>query len=117
MRSTPRNASGPRNHGRYPQATLEQFGLPACKRPRVGEAFSAIIAGEDDNCVFCQTIYIQGLEDAADLQIHVLNHALIGLDRPAVDVEQVFPHTLGFGLITGSFPGPVGRIEMKTQEE
>ena len=78
----------PRDDRRDAQATLEQLRLPAGERPRVGEALAAVVAREDDDRVRRQAVRVKRLEDAADLRVHCLDHALIGLLRPAVVVGQ-----------------------------
>jgi hypothetical protein len=50
----------------------------------------------DDDRVLCQIVCVQRLQHTPDLQIHLLDHAPIGLLRPAVEIKQPFPEpTLG----------------------
>ena len=117
-RSSLGNTSRPRDQRGYPQAPFEQLGLPACERPGIGEAFPAVVAGEHDDGVLRQTVGVQRLEHAPDLQIHVLDHGLVGLLRPAVEIKQLFPaQTLGLRFVSRRFPRPVGGIEMEAEQE
>ena len=82
------NPGGPRRSRRDPQSAFQQFGLLAGERPSVGETLAAVVAGEDDDGVFGQAVGVERLEHAADLRVHRLDHALIGLLRAAVEVAQ-----------------------------
>jgi hypothetical protein len=51
----------------------------ASERPGVGETLAAVVAGKYDDCILGQAVGVESLEHAADLRVHRLDHALIGL--------------------------------------
>jgi len=62
-------------------------GFPPGERPRVGIALTAIVAGKNDDRMLGHTVRIERLQHAADLEIHLLDHALIGALGTAVKME------------------------------
>ncbi len=56
--------------------------------PGVGEALAAVVAGEDHDGVVGDAVGLERLQDAADLQVHLHDHARVSALRPAVEMEQ-----------------------------
>ena len=103
-----------------PQTAFEQFRLAAGKGPRAGESFAAIVAGKNDDGVFGQAVGAQGFEDAANLQVHFLDHAPVSLLRAAIKVRQATPgraEPVRLGFIPGRLPRPMRRVEMQAQQK
>jgi hypothetical protein len=112
------NARRPRNDGRNAQTAFKQLCLPACKRPGIGEALAAVVAAEDNDGVVGDAVGVKRFKHAANLEIEVLDHALIGPLRPAIKIdERVTDEPPGFGLISRPLPRPVRRIEVQAQQE
>jgi hypothetical protein len=78
-----------------------------------------VVAGKDDDRVPGQAVHIERLEDAADLQIHALDHSLVGLLRAAVVIHQTSSgdDPLRLRLVAWSFPGPMRRVEMNADQK
>jgi hypothetical protein len=52
-----------------------------------------------------------------DAFVHVVDHAAVGVDVAAVQVEEVVFHLLRQGFVVARFPGPVRRGVVQAQEE
>ena len=108
------NPGGPRDHHGDPQSAFQQFGLLAGERPSVSETLTAVVAGEDDDRIFGQAVGIERIEHAADLRVHRLDHALIGLLRAAVEVAQVRAcHPFRLSFIPGASHGQCGALKWR----
>ena len=94
----------------------KQLGFPAGKRPSVGIALATIVAGEDDDRVLRHAVRIERLQYPADLQIHLLDHPLIGALGAAVEMEQAV-EALRLRLVARSLPRPMRRVEMQADEK
>jgi hypothetical protein len=57
------------------------------------------------------------VHQAADAFVHVVDHAAVGVDVAAVQVEQVVLHLLRQRFVVARFPGPVRRGVVQAQEE
>ena len=65
-----------------------------------------------------EAVGVESLEHAADLRVHSLDHALIGLLRAAVEVAQARAcHPFRFRFVAGPLPWPVRRIEVQADQE
>ena len=73
----------------HADAAFGQVHLAADQRPVVGEALAAVVAGEDHQRVVRQAAASQRVQHPADAFVHVVDHAAVGVDVAAVQVEQV----------------------------
>ena len=113
-----RDARGPGDDSRDAQTSFEKLGFSASEWPRIGEAFPAVVAGEDDNRVVSHSIGVERLKDAADLAIQIFDHAPIRFLRATVEVcEPTVPETPGFCFVSRPFPRPVRRGEVQAEQE
>jgi hypothetical protein len=55
--------------------------------------------------------------DAADALVHVLDHAAVGVDVAAMEMEQVVLHLLGERGVVARLPRPVRRGVVDAEEE
>src|SRR5215831_21290826 len=95
----------PAEHRRDAQPAFQQLRFPPGERPCVSIAFTTIVAGKNDDRVLGYPVRIERLQHAADLEIHLLDHALIGALGAAVDMEQT-REALRLRLVARRFPGP-----------
>jgi hypothetical protein len=65
----------PADEGGYPQAALEQIGLPAAERPDIGKPLAAVVAGEHDDGVARHAGRFESLQNPTHLPIHLGNHS------------------------------------------
>src|SRR5256885_8268376 len=83
------------DHGRpvrdpgHAYAALGQVHLAADQGPVVGEAFAAVVAGEDDEGVVQLPVGAQRLDDPAYAFVHVVDHAAVLVDVAAVQVGKI----------------------------
>ena len=111
------NHGGPVGNPGHADAAFGQVHLAAHQGPVVREAFAAVVAGEHHQCVALQPFGAQQVHQAANAFVHVVDHAAIGVDVAAVQVEQVALHLLRQRLVVACFPRPVGRGVVQAQEE
>ena len=108
--------AGPTHDGGDAQASLKEFGFLSVEGPGVGEAFAAVIAGENHDGVARGSRGLERFQDAADLQVHLDHHAAIGLNGAGVEAAQS-SERLRERFIVRTLPGPVRRVEMQADEE
>src|SRR6266403_5093227 len=60
-REAPANTCGPGDERRNAQPSFQQFRLFPREGPGIGEAFTAVVAGENDDGVLCQSVLVQSL--------------------------------------------------------
>src|SRR5262249_33982036 len=106
---------------RNSQTAFQQFRLLAGEWPCIGKALSSVIAGKNDDCVFCEPACVERLQHAADLPVHGFDHLLIGFLRPSIELENssapLLRQAVRFSFVTRTLPRPVWRTEMKTDHE
>ena len=80
------DARGPTDEPRNAESAFEEFGLDAGERPRVGEALTAIVAGENDDGIVGEAGIVERLQNASNLKIHRLHHPRIGAHRATIEM-------------------------------
>ena len=108
--------AGPTDHRGDAQSAFQKLRFPAGERPGIGVTLAAIVAGKDDDRVLRHAGRVERLQYAADLQIHLLDHALIGPLGTAIPMRQAL-EALRLGLVSRRFPGPVRGVEVQTDEK
>ena len=73
----------------------------------IGESFSAVVAGEDDQRVVDQAVRFERAHQPADAFVHVMDHAAVHVNVAAGQVEQVVFHRRRLGSVVACFPRPV----------
>ena len=112
-----RHARRPACKQRHADAAFEQVHLLAHERPGIGEALTAVVAGEDDERVLAQAFFLQRIQQPADAFVHVMDHALIGVDGAAVDMLAHALQAFGLGAVLARQPGPVRRAVVQREVE
>ena len=110
------DARRPAGDQRDPDTAFEQVHLFTDQRPGIGEAFAAVVAGEDNQGVVVHTSRAQGVEQQANTLVHLADHGLVGLDRTAVGVGNIGDAS-GQCLVRAGFPGPVRCGEVHARKE
>src|SRR5215471_21049820 len=98
------------------QPAFKKLGFSASERPSVGETFAAIVARENDDRVLRRARRVERPQHTANLQIHLLNHFLVGTLTAAVIMEQAF-EAPRLGFVFRPLPRPMRRSEMQADEK
>ena len=112
-----RDAGRPMRDPRHANAAFGQVHLAAHQRPVVAEALAAVVAGEDDQRVVQLPGFLQRIDDPANAFVHVVDHALVGVDVAAVQVKQVVFDLGCLRMVFARFPRPVRRGVVQAQKE
>jgi hypothetical protein len=88
----------PAHDRRNAEAAFEQFLLHAGERPSIGKPLAAVVAGEDDDGIVCETACVERLQHSTDIDVQALHHGGVGLLRAAVPVKEV-PDPLRLSLV------------------
>ena len=100
-----------------PDTALGQIHLAAHKGPVVRKPLTAVVAGEHQQSVVRQAMIAQRLHHLADAFVHVVDHALVGVNIPAVQVDYLLAKRGCQGLVFAGLPGPVWGGVMQTQQQ
>ena len=108
-RRTGAEARRPACNPGHANAAFGEVHLAADERPVVAEALAAVVAREDDERVVGDLRRGERLEDPADPFVHVADHAAVGVDVAAVQMEQVVLDLGGDARVVARLPWPVRR--------
>ena len=101
----------------HPDAPLGQVHLATHQWPVVGEALTAVVAGEHDQRVVQLVQPPECVHQLANALVHVADHGVVGVDVATVQVKQVVLDLLGHGLVLTGFPRPVRGGVVQAEQE